>query len=294
MTPQGIVTKPSTKASKSVLAERLPLLREAQDVVATGDERGSEALGLEAGPVVVSAAISDPVSVAGSFGEARQAEFVAGEASVPEWLPKTVARDIAPDVEDDWLASQPKREQSLARLMLAQDGLRAALAELPVVELRASCDERRSSVFPTSSAVEINSDDARAAQATVRRLKGELNVIFVRNALQFLTETRQFLGLCFSKLTLGGLLIVSAPHQFLYERKLRLPSRRNPLHRRFYTANTLLADVEEAIDPGEFRVRYLGESDADFPYWAGSEREPGGRAGHPSGDRKDRASAVAA
>ena len=44
------------------------------------------------------------------------------------------------------------------------------------------------------------------------------------------------------------MMIISTPHQFLYERKLRLPSRRNALHRRFYTPNTLLADVEEAID----------------------------------------------
>ena len=32
------------------------------------------------------------------------------------------------------------------------------------------------------------------------------------------------------------------------------------MHRRFYTANTLLADIEEAIDPCECRIRLLGET----------------------------------
>jgi hypothetical protein len=34
-------------------------------------------------------------------------------------------------------------------------------------------------------------------------------------------------------------------------------------HRRFYTSNMLLADIEEAIDPAECRVRLLGEVDRD-------------------------------
>ena len=47
---------------------------------------------------------------------------------------------------------------------------------------------------------------------------------------------------------------------------MRLPSRLNPLHRRFYTSNTLLADVEEAIDPAEFRIRGLVENDLGYTY----------------------------
>ncbi len=160
--------------------------------------------------------------------------------------------------------------------MLSQDLLRAAVAEGPIVELRASADERRDSLLPVAAVVEISSSDAKAALAAVRSLKAEMNAIFVHDALQFLTETRQFLGLCFSKLAVGGVLIVSAPHQFLYERKLRLPSRRNPRHRRFYTSNTLLADVEEAIDPCAFRVRFLGESDMGYPYRADLRASPDG------------------
>ncbi|HXZ15596.1 MAG TPA: hypothetical protein VEH77_06440 [Roseiarcus sp.] len=130
--------------------------------------------------------------------------------------------------------------------------------------------------MPASATVEVNAGDAEASLATLSGLKGDLTAILAHNALQFLTETRQFLGLCFSKLALGGFLIISVPHQFMYERKLRLPSRRNRLHRRFYTASTLLADVEEAIDPCEFRIRYLGECDAGFPYRAELAASPDG------------------
>ena len=71
------------------------------------------------------------------------------------------------------------------------------------------------------------------------------------------------------------MLIVTVPHQFLYERKLRLPSRRNPLHRRLIP-QTLLADIEEAIDPCECRVRFLADHDDGYNYRAELNREPDG------------------
>ncbi len=89
-------------------------------------------------------------------------------------------------------------------------------------------------------------------------------------------SSKRELGLCFSKLAVGGMLIITVPHQFLYERKLRLPSRRNPLHRRFYTPNTLLADIEEAIDPCECRVRFLADHDEGYDYRAELNRGPEG------------------
>ncbi len=177
---------------------------------------------------------------------------------------------------ESWIASLTRRDRSLLYFILEQDALRAALTEGPVVELRASGDDRPGALLPYSASVEINSRDAGECQVAVRGLSGELRAIFIRNALQFLTETRQFLGLCFSKLCVGGMMIVVVPHQFLYERKLRLPSRRNPLHRRFYTSNTLLADIEEAIDPCECRVRFVGENDSGYNYRVGLSGDPGG------------------
>jgi hypothetical protein len=194
---------------------------------------------------------------------------------VAEKSPPPSAEEISLSVES-WAASLAPREQSLLKFMLDQVSLRRALGEGPIIELRATGDDTRSSLLPTSAVVEISSGDALQAQAVVQRLSGELGVVLIHNALQLLIETRKFLGLCFSKLSVGGLLVVTVPSQFLYERKLRLPSRRNPLHRRFYTSNTLLADIEEAIDPCEFRVRFIGENDAGYDYAAALNSDPDG------------------
>src|SRR5271166_2394145 len=179
-------------------------------------------------------------------------------------------------LDEAWIASLSRRNQSLLKFILAQGAIRAALARDLVVELGASEDADRNKLLPNSARVEVDSAKAAEALSAVRRVRDGVSAILVHNALQFLTETRQFLGLCFSKLSVGGVMIVTVPDQFLYERKLRLPSRRNGLHRRFYTPNTLLADIEEAIDPCECRVRFVGENDAEYNYRAKLDGDPGG------------------
>jgi hypothetical protein len=182
----------------------------------------------------------------------------------------------AASIDETWLASLPPREQALLRLILAQDDVQAVLARGPVVELRASEDSPRQPLLPRADAVEVDSGDASAARSALEALPGGAAAIVIPNALQFLTETRQFLGACFAQLAVGGLMLVAVPHQFLYERKLRTPSRRNRLHRRFYTSATLLADIEEAIDPCEYRIRLLGESDRGYDYRAAIQAQPEG------------------
>jgi hypothetical protein len=174
------------------------------------------------------------------------------------------------------VATLSPRERSLWTCLLAHEEFRSPLAATPVIELRASDDDNRSSFLPNSTRIEVNSAVAAEAQAAVRGLVDGAPAILLHNMLQFLTETRQFLGLCFAKLRFGGVMIVTVPHQFLFERKLRLPSRRNRLHRRFYTPNTLLSDIEEAVDPCEFRVRFLGEVDAGYSYGAPLKNDPEG------------------
>ena len=192
------------------------------------------------------------------------------------WPHETIDCEAIPALDSSWIEARTPREQSLLRLILTQDVLRAAVTEGPIVELRASADEKRNSLFPIAATVEVNSSDAKQAQETICGLRNDLGLIFLHNVLPFLSETRQFIGLCFSKLAIGGTMIIAAPHQFLYERKLRLPSRRNALHRRFYTPNTLLADVEEAIDSSEFRVRFLCDSDVGYTYRTGLNAIPAG------------------
>jgi hypothetical protein len=178
--------------------------------------------------------------------------------------------------DGQWVGHLTDRERCLVQFVLAQVFLRAPIEEGPAVELRASGDDRRNSLFPMAATVDVNSGDASEALRAIHELKGDLRLILIHNALQFLIVTRQFLGACFSKIAVGGMLIVSVPHQFLYERKLRLPSRRNRLHRRFYTPNTLMADIEEAVDPCEFQLRFLAENDDRYDYKASLNSEPSG------------------
>ena len=179
---------------------------------------------------------------------------------------KAISRDTGEVLDDSWVKSLAPRQRSALKLVLARDGLRAALAEGPAIELRSADDDFRGALFPRATRIDIDPGNAADARATVNDLPGALKALVIFNLLQSLIETRQFLGTCFLKLAVGGMMVVVVPHQFLYERKLKIPSRRVASHRRFYTSNTLLADLEEAIDPCEFRIRYLCENDTGYNY----------------------------
>ena len=64
----------------------------------------------------------------------------------------------------------------------------------------------------------------------------------------------------------GGFLIIVVPHQFLFERKRRLPSPINIDHKRFYTSASLLGEIEAAFVPNSYRIRHLTENDRGFDY----------------------------
>jgi len=73
-------------------------------------------------------------------------------------------------------------------------------------------------------------------------------------------------------LKIGGFLVIVVPHQLLFERKRHLPSYFNPDHKRYYTARSLLAEIEEALVENGYRIRHLVENDKNFDF-APSPRE---------------------
>lgn len=166
--------------------------------------------------------------------------------------------------DDAWLASLSNRNRCLLQFLAAQESVRRALDEGPALQLVSESDVERSSLLPEVPMISVNSGNPAEAVWAIAHLPEGVRLLVVQNALQFLPETRRFLGACFGKVAIGGMLVLAVPHQFLYERKLRLPSRRNGLHRRFYTPNSLMADLEEAIDPCEYRVRFLADNDLGF------------------------------
>ena len=64
----------------------------------------------------------------------------------------------------------------------------------------------------------------------------------------------------------GGHIVIVVPHQYLYEKRLNMPSRFSTQHLRFYTPGSLLVAVEAALKPNTYRVRFLEDGDRGFDY----------------------------
>lgn len=92
------------------------------------------------------------------------------------------------------------------------------------------------------------------------------DAVFSSHTLEHIADYRTVLRDWFRVLKVGGYLIIVVPHQYLYERRREPPSRWNADHKRFYTAASLLREIEEALPPTAFRVRMLEDNDADFDY----------------------------
>lgn len=65
---------------------------------------------------------------------------------------------------------------------------------------------------------------------------------------------------------IGGYIIIIVPHQFLYEKKRRLPSLYNSDHKRFYTPAGLLLEIESSLVPNSYRVIHMRDNDMYYEY----------------------------
>ena len=102
------------------------------------------------------------------------------------------------------------------------------------------------------------------------------DTVFVSHTLEHIPDYRQAFRDWFRVLRIGGYLVVAVPHQYLYERNIALPSRFNGDHRRFYTAGSILAEVEDTLDPMSYRLRLLEDNDEGFDYTIPPENHAGG------------------
>ncbi len=104
------------------------------------------------------------------------------------------------------------------------------------------------------------------------------DVLVARRLLQDIADYRLALQRWFGGVKIGGRLVVIVPHAFLFERQLHLPSPWRPEQRRLYTPASLLLEVEEALEPNAYRVRWLGDLDDDYDYRLPPEAAPSGDA----------------
>ena len=95
---------------------------------------------------------------------------------------------------------------------------------------------------------------------------GSQDAIFCYYYLQRLDDYRSAIDDWFRVLKVGGFLIIIVPHQYLFERKLTLPSSFVRGHKQFYTPASLLLEIQESLDPYCYRLRFLEDDDFGFDY----------------------------
>jgi hypothetical protein len=122
--------------------------------------------------------------------------------------------------------------------------------------------------------LEIGED---GAVPTAASSDGGQSLVFASYRLQNIRDYRAALQGWFAAVRHGGHLVVVVPHAFLYERRNVLPSPWKPAQRRLYTPRSLIEEVEEALVPNSYRVRWLGDCDAGYDYALDRTNYPVGR-----------------
>lgn len=74
----------------------------------------------------------------------------------------------------------------------------------------------------------------------------------------------------------NGYIIIVSPHQYLYERKLELPSNWNGDHKIFLSPGKLLTIIESVLKPNTYRVRLLEDNDSEYNYSVPLQQHPDG------------------
>lgn len=90
--------------------------------------------------------------------------------------------------------------------------------------------------------------------------------VYNSHCLEHISDYKQAIQEWYRVTAVNGHIIIVVPHQYLYEKKAKLPSRWNGDHKRFYTPSSLLKEVEDSLKPNTYRVRFLEDGDQGFNY----------------------------
>jgi SAM-dependent methyltransferase len=87
------------------------------------------------------------------------------------------------------------------------------------------------------------------------------------HCLEHIPDYQTAIAEWFRVLKIGGYLVLTIPHRWLYERKPTPTSRfGGNEHLRFYTVGSLAAEIEVSLPPGSYRIRVLRDNDDNFDY----------------------------
>jgi SAM-dependent methyltransferase len=129
-----------------------------------------------------------------------------------------------------------------------------------------------SAVVPNAIGVDIGYDGAHLPFDD-----GSFDFVHSSHCLEDMESSQQAIRDWFRVLKTGGHLICSVPHQYLYERKKKLPSNWNPSHKHFYTPGKLATEFENALEINEYRIRSLRDKDAGYNYDIPPNEHPSGQ-----------------
>lgn len=107
--------------------------------------------------------------------------------------------------------------------------------------------------------------------------EGSQQIVYAPEMLQDEADYRGALQHWFEMVAVGGQLIITVPHAFLDARRDRLPIPHRPRERRLYTPASLLAEVEEALVPNSYRLRWMADRDGGYDYALDRVMPPVGR-----------------
>lgn len=95
---------------------------------------------------------------------------------------------------------------------------------------------------------------------------GSQDTVYSSHCLEHIPDPLNVIQDWYRVTKVGGHIIIAVPSRDLYERRRRPPSIWNTEHLRMYSCASLLAEIEAALEPNSFKVRYLAENDDLFDY----------------------------
>lgn len=96
--------------------------------------------------------------------------------------------------------------------------------------------------------------------------EGSQDFVYSSHCLEHIEDYKGTIKEWHRVVKVGGFIIITVPHQYLYEKRASLPSQFNADHKRFYTGTSLLREIEESLLPNSYRIVYLQDCDNGFDY----------------------------
>lgn len=119
---------------------------------------------------------------------------------------------------------------------------------------------------PIENAIGVDTDYPGYDGKSLPFFDEEVDFVYSSHCLEHIEDYKQALQEWMRVIKFGGYLIITVPHQYLYEKKAFTPSNFNEDHKRFYSPGSLLIEVENSLEVNSYRVEYLKDCAEGFDY----------------------------